>query len=320
MRLLFFGSPALAVPFLELCAQAPGHDLLAVVTMPDRPSGRGLAMTPPAVKEAGLRLGVPVLQPQTLAAAIPTLETFSPDLIVVVAFGRFLKPRVLAVPRLGCLNVHFSLLPKYRGAAPVQRALMSGESRTGVSLFWIDEGMDSGPLNRQAALEIGPDEDAGALFSRLVELGLSELRAALAELETGTARREPQLGEPTLAPKLSPEEAALGFALPALEFHNRVRGLSAGPRAFLRLRVGGAGKPLRVTVLRTAREPGSGEGSGREPGRILRVERGRGILVEFSVGRLWLESVQSEGKKPQNAADFVNGLRLGPGGRLETAA
>ncbi|MFA6029325.1 MAG: methionyl-tRNA formyltransferase [Elusimicrobiota bacterium] len=310
MRLLFLGSPQEAVPFLEACARA--HEVVAVLTQPDRPSGRGLRPTPPPVKDAALRLGLRVLQPARPSEAADELKALGADMAVVVAYGRILSAKTLAATRHGFLNVHFSLLPRWRGAAPVAWALMEGDARTGVTLFWIDEGLDTGPVQRMAEEDVRPEDDARTLMSRLVSLGVRELEGALADVALGRVRREPQTGAQTRAPKLGPEHARLDFSLDASVFHNRVRALAGGPRPFLRLATPRG--PLRAAVLSTF--PGEAEVGG-DPGSVARVERARGVLVECRLGSVWLREVQPEGKKPMSAADFLNGLRTGPGDRLE---
>ncbi|MFA5138788.1 MAG: methionyl-tRNA formyltransferase [Elusimicrobiota bacterium] len=317
MRLLFFGSPGLAVPFLQECVRASGHELVGVVTQPDRPAGRGLALTPPPVKAAVSGLRIPVLQPLKASAIVDEVKAFGADMAVVVAYGQLLKSDLLAATRLGFLNVHFSLLPKYRGAAPVQWSLVRGERRSGVTLFWIDQGLDTGPIQRQASLDIGPAEDAVGLFRRMVDLGVRELREGLREIGSGDVRRQPQQGEPSLAPKIPASLAVLDFALSASEFHDRVRGLAAGPRAHLFLSLPGARRPLRVLILKASVDPESGGSSGT-PGSIVRVEGPRGVLVQCASGRLWVQEVQPEGKRPISATDFINGARLKTGGLLET--
>jgi methionyl-tRNA formyltransferase len=311
MRLLFFGTPEVAVPFLEACAGS-GHEVLAVVTQPDRPSGRGLDPTPPPIRRCAERLGLAVHQPKAPSELSERLRLAAPDLAVVVAYGRILKPELLCAARLGFLNVHFSLLPRYRGAAPVQWALLRGETRTGVTLFWLDAGLDTGPVERQAAVEIGPDEDAPALMERLIRLGVQELREALLEISEGRLRRQPQAGEPSLAPKIDPALARLSFAMPATELHNRVRGLRAGPRAFLRVSAA-RGRDLRVSVLSSSLESSAEDG---QPGAVVRVEREKGVLIQCRPGRVWIREVQPEGKSPVLAADFLNGLRMKAGDRL----
>ncbi|MFH2201850.1 MAG: methionyl-tRNA formyltransferase [Elusimicrobiota bacterium] len=316
MKLLFFGSPAVAVPFLEACVRG-GHEVPFVVTQPDRPAGRGLGLKPPPVKAAAQRLGLRVLQPEKLSAIREEVAACGADAAVVVAYGRFFGPKFLASTRLGFLNVHFSLLPKYRGAAPVQWTLIRGDKRAGVTLFWIVKEMDAGPVQRRAALDVGADEDAPALFKRLIDLGARELAAALADISAGRVRREKQEDAVTLAPKLTEKEARLDFGLSAPEMHNRVRGLRGGPRAFLMLNMPGRSAPLRLTVLRTTPDEDGGDGV---PGTIVRVADEKGILIQCSAGRCWIAEVQPEGKKPLKAVDFLNGIRLQQGDLLSAAA
>lgn len=312
MRTLFYGSPVIAVPFLELLARQ--SEVLAVLTGPDQPVGRGLRLTPTPVKARALELGLSVLQPERPIEAVAPLAALKPDLAVAVAYGKFLPPELLAVPALGSLNVHFSLLPKYRGAAPVQWSLVRGEARTGVTVFWIEGGFDTGPVFLQEGLDIGPDEDAESLFARQTALGVKVLAEALDEAAAGRPRREPQSGEPSRAPLLKKEDGRLSFSRPARELHNLARGLRLWPTAYLELR---PPAPRHLRVLKTALGP---EESGKAPGAIVRVERGGGILVQCSgCSSLWLLTVQPEGKKPVAAADFLNGLRLGVGDFLPSA-
>ena len=310
MKTIFFGTPETAVPFLRLLAQKT--QVLAVISQPDRPAGRGLTLTPTPVKAAALELGLPVFQPQKPADINAELKALSADLAVVVAYGRILKRETLDSTRLGFLNAHFSLLPKYRGAAPVQWALVRGEKTTGVSMFWLDEGMDTGPVQAMDETPIGADEDAGALLARLTVLGVEMLGGVLGELEAGKIARAPQSGTPTLAPLIKREDARIDLSRPASQIHDLVRGFRLWPRAALEKE--GAG---RVLVLKTALPgPSAPPGTGA-PGRVIRIEQGRGILVECgSCSCLWLLEVQPEGKKTLNAADFANGLRMAEGGFL----
>jgi len=335
VRTLFYGTPALAVPFLDLVARK--STVVGVLTSPDKPVGRNLRVQPTPVKARALESGLKVLQPERPAAVVAELSELKPDLAVAVAYGRLIPPDLLAVPALGSLNVHFSLLPRYRGAAPVQWSLVRGESRTGVTVFWLTEGLDTGPVFLQRGLEIGPDEDAEGLFSRLVVSGLEALEQALDELAAGRVRREPQTGEPSLAPRLKKEDGRISFARGARDLHNLVRGLRQWPTAFLELappapavresiRTAPAELPIpqaprHVRVLKTALpDPDQAASCGRAPGAIVRVERGGGILVQCSdCSSLWLLTVQPEGKKPVAAADFLNGLRLGVGDFLSLA-
>lgn len=307
LKTVFFGTPRTAVPFLELLARQT--QVLAVVSQPDQPAGRSLKTGPTPVKAKALELGLKVLQPEKAAQTVQALAALEADLFVVVAYGRLLKPDVLALPKHGALNVHFSLLPKYRGAAPVQWSLVHGEAKTGVTLFWLDEGMDSGPIFLQAETAVAAEEDAPALLERLTALGVELLGQALGEVEAGRIIRRPQEGEPSLAPLIKKQDARLDLNQEARQVHNLVRGMRLWPRAYLESPAG------RLLVLKTSLEQaGSAQAPPARPGTILRVERGRGFLVQCGAGsRLWFLIVQPEGKNPLNAADFLNGLRLGPG-------
>ena len=306
MKTIFFGTPETAVPFLRLLAQRT--DVVAVVSQPDRPSGRGLEVSPTPVKAAALELGLDVLQPAKPSEIAAELKALGADFGVVVAYGRILKTDVLSSTRLGLLNAHFSLLPKYRGAAPVQWSLVRGEARTGVTLFWLDEGMDTGPIQAVCETDILAEEDAPALLARLTELGVLCLDATLADLAAGKVVRRAQAGAASLAPLIEREDARLDLSRPAEELGNLVRGFRSWPRAWMELVSG------KVLLLRAAPAASHDPGAKGHPGRVLAVDRGRGILVECgSRSRLWFLEVQPEGKKPLNAAEFSNGLRLAVG-------
>lgn len=310
MKTIFFGTPEAAVPFLRLLAKRT--QVLAVVSQPDKPAGRGLATAPTPVKAAARELGLKILQPAKPSEIAGELRALGADLAVVVAYGRLLKRDVLDSTRLGFMNAHFSLLPKYRGAAPVQWALVRGETKTGVSLFWLDEGMDTGPVQSWRAIDVGLDEDAGGLLARLTTLGTELLGETLTELEAGRVTRTPQTGEPSSAPLIKREDARIDLRRPAEAIHDLVRGFRLWPRAALEKE-----GPGRVLVLKTALPTAADPAGTGAPGRLLRVDRERGILVECgSCSRLWFLAVQPEGKKTLNAADFANGLRLAAGGFL----
>jgi len=300
---------------LETCLSAANCRVEAVMTQPDKPSGRGMKLRPPPVKEAAMLAGVAhILQPERASAAAERLSAFDLDLGVVVAYGKLLPPRVLGIPRLGFINIHYSLLPLFRGAAPVQWSLMRGETRTGITVFWLEHGMDTGPVQRAAETSIGPDEDAPALFQRLTLLGVNELGAALQDIAAGRVARLPQSGEPSLAPKLTAADARIDFMDPAGKVHDKVRGLRAGPKAHF---IHPGEPPQRVSLLRTGRVGESAEGASSDvPGGILRIEAQKGFMVQCNPGRLWVLEVQPEGKKPLSALDFLNGRRLAVGDRL----
>ncbi|MFA6004159.1 MAG: methionyl-tRNA formyltransferase [Elusimicrobiota bacterium] len=319
MRAIFYGTPACAVPFLELLARRTS--VVAVVSQPDKPAGRSLQLAASPVKVRALALGLPVLQPERPAAVVEQLRRLNPDLAVAVAYGRLLPPDILALPVLGSLNVHFSLLPKYRGAAPVQWSLARGETETGVTIFWIERELDSGPVFRQERLAIDPDEDAEALMARLTRSGLEALGRVLEDLVAGRVLKQAQAGTPTFAPRIRREDARISWERPAREIHDLVRGFRLWPTAYIQLKAPG---PRSVQVLKT-RLPTPGEAGGlgtgsASGGSIVRVERGGGILVQCKDrSSIWLLTVQPEGKKPVAAADFINGLRLGVGGSLPLA-
>ncbi|MEK7233238.1 MAG: methionyl-tRNA formyltransferase [Elusimicrobiota bacterium] len=309
MKTIFFGTPETAVPFLKLLAAKT--EVVAVVSQPDKPSGRGLEVSPTPVKSAALELGLRVLQPTKPSEIAVELKALRADFGVVVAYGRILKTDVLSSTKRGLLNAHFSLLPKCRGAAPVQWSLVRGENRTGVTLFWLDEGMDTGPVQAVCETDILADEDAPALLSRLSGLGVELLAATLSDLAAGKIVRRPQEGAASVAPLIKREDARLDLSRPADELHRLVRGFRSWPRAWLELASG------RVLVLKTEAASLSDAHAVGTPGVILAIERGRGILIECSSrSRLWFLEVQPEGKKPLNAAEFANGLRLTVGGIL----
>jgi methionyl-tRNA formyltransferase len=309
LKALFFGTPAVAVPFLD--ALASRATVEAVISQPDKPAGRSLKIEPTPVKKRALELGLKVLQPEKSSQVHDAIKDLSCDVAIVVAYGKILKPQALAVPKHGALNVHFSLLPKYRGAAPVQWSLVRGETKTGVTLFWLDEGMDTGPVFLMKETAVGPDEDAPALMERLTALGVAALGEALSAIEASKIVRNPQQGEPSTAPLIDKENARVDFAREASDLHNLVRGFRGWPKAWLQL------EGQRVQILKTKVGAEAGKGV---PGTIVSVDRNGGILVQCAgSSRLWLLDVQPEGKKPVTAADYINGLRLSAGDALRIA-
>lgn len=305
MKSLFYGTPEVAAPFLDLLAKRT--QVVAVVSQPDKPAGRSLKIEPTPVKRKALELGLQVFQPVKPAEIVPSLRALAPDFAVAVAYGRILRADALAVPRLGTLNVHFSLLPKYRGAAPVQWSLVKGETRTGVTIFWLDEGMDTGPMLLQRETEVGPDEDALELMAKLQTLGLAALDEAVAMIERGELIKNPQEGPATMAPLIKKEDGKMDLNRPAQDLHNLVRGFRSWPKAYLELQGG-----QRLIVLKTG--VGGLATEAAPPGTIISVARTGPVLVQCGLGScLKLLSVQPEGKKPVTAGDFINGLRLAAG-------
>jgi methionyl-tRNA formyltransferase len=307
MRLVFAGTPEFAVPALDALASA-GHTLAAVLTRPDRPAGRGLAPAASPVKRAGERRGVPVLQPTTLkdAAVQARLTALAPDALVVVAYGLILPQAVLDIPRLGALNVHASLLPRWRGAAPIQRALLAGDRETGVCIMQMDAGLDTGPVLLREAVPIAPDDTAGTLHDTLAALGGRLLVAALDGLARETLRPTPQAADGvTYAAKIEKHESRIDWTQPAAEIERRVRAFDPAPGAAARIR-GAEIKLWRAAVVAARGAPGEVVGLGPD-----------GIVVACGEGALRLEALQRAGGKRLAAAAFQRGFPLAAGDRFE---
>jgi methionyl-tRNA formyltransferase len=305
LRVVFMGTPDFAVPTLE--AIASKHEVVAVYTREPAVSGRGLKTRPSPVHAVAERLGISVETPARLRdeGAAPRLAGFRPDVAVVVAYGLILPKPVLDAPRLGCLNLHASLLPRWRGAAPIQRAIMAGDPETGVAVMRMEEGLDTGPVGMAERLPIGPNMTAGELHDALARSGAPLMVRALDALEAGTLAFTPQAEEGvTYAAKITNEEARIDWAKPARSVHDHVRGLSPFPGAFFELDLGKG--PERIKVLRTEVVEGSGE-----PGTLLP----QGVITSAERA-VRLVQVQRAGRGPMEAADFLRGVRLEPGCRL----
>ncbi|MFN5212420.1 methionyl-tRNA formyltransferase, partial [Brevundimonas sp.] len=232
MRLAFMGTPAFAVPSLAELVAA-GHEVVAVYSQPPKPRGRGQKLTPSPVHTFAKALGLTVLTPPSMKApeAMAAFAALDLDAACVVAYGQILKPEVLAAPRLGCLNLHGSLLPRWRGAAPIQRAIMAGDRQTGVQIMQMTAGLDEGPILLSEVVPIGPEETAGTLGERMAAIGAGLWPRALAALDRGGLEPQPQVGEPTYAAKITPAETRLDWTRPAAEVDARIRGLSPRPGA-----------------------------------------------------------------------------------------
>lgn len=314
LRVIFFGTADFAVPSLEAVLNA-GHTLLAVVTQPDKPQGRGQQMTASPVKKSAERHGLPILQPRRVRAEsfIEKIRALAPDVLALAAFGQIMPQALLDIPPLGPINVHGSLLPKYRGAAPIQRALMAGETETGVTTMWMDATLDTGDMLLAAALPIAPDDSAGTLLPKLAELGARLLVETLDGLAAGTLPRRPQAhSQATLAPAIRPEDGYLRWEETAEVLHNRIRGVSPKPGAFTAVR------DRRVKVW-TA-QPAAPEDGAAPPGTLLKIEKSPpGVSVAAGNGTvLRLLEVQPESGRRMVAADWARGLRLLPGDRFQS--
>jgi len=307
LRIVFMGTPDFAVPTLTTLIGA-GHEIVAAYTRAPRPAGRGLAERPSPVAFIAERFAIPVLTPSTLKSeeVAESFRAHPADAAVVVAYGLILPKAILAAPALGCLNLHASLLPRWRGAAPIQRAIMAGDRETGVSIMRMEEGLDTGPVGLVERFTIGPDTNAGELHDALARLGADAMTRALAALERGSLVFKPQPQEgATYAAKLGNDEARIDWRLRAKVLHDLVRGLSPHPGAFFEADLG-TGRE-RVKVLRA--RPAEGEG---EPGLLL--DNKAAIACGSEALRLVL--VQRAGRRTVSGEEFLRGARLKPAARL----
>ncbi len=315
LKLVFCGTPQFAVPTLEALLAA-GHEVALVVSQPDRPAGRARQLTAPPVKQAALAAGLAVTQPEKIRNNIELrsqLEAIAPDAIFVMAYGRIIPPWMLALPRLGCIHLHASLLPRYRGAAPIQWAVAMGDASTGNTTMLLEEGLDTGPILLQQTIEIGPEQAAAELFPILAGAGAPLVVETLAGLVNGTVHPQPQYHEgATYAPLLDREDGRMDFAArTSTGLYNRWRGFQPWPGAFTVLN----GKKLIVHRMTIAHESYASRLSFAEPGWIL-VEDGR--LLAACAENTWLEfrEVQLESKKRLEAAEFLRGNPLAADARL----
>ena len=308
MRIIFMGTPDFAVPVFEELIRA-GQEVVLAVTQPDRRSGRGKESTPPPVKRAAIAASVPVYQPEKVRTdeAYEQLKAYQPDLIVVAAFGQILPQRVLDLPRLGCVNVHASLLPKYRGAAPIQWAVINGEKESGVTIMQMDAGLDTGDILMQESIPLDPEETGESLYEKLSAMGGKLLIRALPAIEDGTIERTAQTDEESsYAGMLKKEMGLIDFSRPADELERLVRGLNSWPSAYTYH----GGKQLKI--WRAAVGPGTG---GAVPGQIVKVTKNE-VSVACGEGSLVLLEVQAEGRKRMETAQFLLGNALREGEML----
>jgi methionyl-tRNA formyltransferase len=305
MRLIFMGTPEFALPTLRALAESR-HEIVCVVTRPDRPKGRGLKPSGSAVKAEALKMALPILQPEGLKdpGFIQTLKDHAADCFVVVGF-RILPPEVFALPEKGTINLHASLLPKYRGAAPIQWAIIHGERETGVSVFFIEKEVDTGELILQKKVPIGEDEDAGELHDRLAEVGARVVLRALDLIEDKNVRRIPQQGVPTPAPRISPEHCRIRWDLSPEQIVNLIRGLSPFPGAFTLM--GGA----RLKIFKAKAVKDNSESHGLA-GEIIEIQK-ESFTVSAKNGKVQIMELQLEGKRRMEVRAFLRGypLKLG---------
>lgn len=297
IQIVFMGSPDFAVPVLHALAEA--YPVVGVVTQPDRPAGRHMTLTPPAVKIAADERHLPVIQPDKLREpeAMQQLREWNPDLIVVAAFGQILRPKVLDLPRYGCVNVHASLLPRHRGAAPIQAAILAGDTETGITIMKMDPGLDTGPILRQRAIAIESQDTGGSLFEKLSQLSSELLLETLPDYLSGklTPQPQPETGS-TYAPMLKKEDGLLDFTRPAVELERKVRAFTPWPGTFLVW----DGAPLKIHKAHVA-------DAQSEPGKRIVFE---GLpAVGAADGLIVFDELQPAGKKPMSGKAFLAGGR-----------
>lgn len=313
MRLLFMGTATFSVPVLDSLIESE-HELIGVVTQPDRPAGRGHRVRPSPVKERAQEAGLGVLQPKRASARtfIETLRELSPDLIAVVAYGQILKRAVLDLPPRGCLNVHPSLLPKYRGAAPIHRAILDGENETGVTIMLLDEGEDTGDIVLQQRVAIAPEDTSVTLAEKLADAAGPLLLQAIDLAVDGPPPHRPQdHSQATHAPKLTKAEAPIDWTRTARSIHDQIRGMQPWPGTMAHLPDGSA---LKIWKSQTGNFPGE---ESTRPGTI-HITAERELWVQTGEGGLELQEVQPANKRAMSAQDFINGYQIQTGAQLST--
>lgn len=310
MNIVFMGTPDFAVPSLRMLLDE-GYHVVAVVTQPDRPQGRKRVLKPTPVKEVAAEYGIPVLQPQRLRSpeAVAELAAYKPDLIVTAAYGQILPKAVLDMPANGCVNVHGSLLPKYRGGAPIQRCIIGGESETGVTLMYMAEGLDTGDMISRVKVAIADEDTSGTLFDKLSIAGAALLKEQMPRLIAGRVQAEVQdEQQATYAPNLKREDEKIDWSRASRDIYNQIRGLVPFSGAFCFWN----GEVFKVWASRKS-DAASKEAA---PGTVLQLTE-QGIEVKTGDASLWLTRIQPSGKKQMEAGEFVRGNTMAPGTVLE---
>jgi len=302
MRIVFMGTPDFAVPSLERLV-ADGHEIIAVVTQPDRPQSRGMKMTASPVKECALKHNIPVYQPEKIKKDREFIEKYkemNPELAVVVAFGQILSKELLDIPQKGNINVHGSLLPKYRGAAPIQWSVINGDKETGVTTMFMDEGMDTGDMLLKEVVEIGCDETAGELFDRLSILGAEVLSKTIDKLKDGTLTREKQNhDEATHVSMISKDLGKLDFNKTSKELDCLIRGVNPWPGAYFEIN----GKKIKVHKAKMCEQTGN-------PGEIIASDAKKGLIIATKDASIELIEIQPEGKRRMTAKEYLIGNKI----------
>ena len=309
LKTVFFGTPQIAVPFLEVLAKQT--DVKLVVTQPDRPKGRGLVLTPCPVKEFALKNNLPVASPEKLKDFVPNITALNADIGVCVAYGKIFRKPALDALKQGIVNVHFSMLPKYRGASPVQSTLMNGETKTGITLFSIDEGMDTGAIIASKEIEISPQDNAVTLFDKLTNIATVVLKDFLVKAETQTYTKTAQTGEPSFAPLIAKEQTFINFENQTAEqINNLVRALAAGAPSFAKSNTPDG---QIVQIIKTSLPTTAKSAQNYAPGALVSIERNVGFLVKCKEGVLLVETLRPAGKSLMPAFAYINGKKYQEG-------
>lgn len=305
MRVLFIGTGEIGVPTLRTLLQSQKHELIGAVTQPDKPVGRAQRIEPPAIKKELAQMGLPILQPKRLRdpEAVELIRALGPDLIVVMAYGQILPKSVLEIPRVACLNLHASLLPRHRGAAPIQAAIVAGEAETGITVMYMDEGLDTGDILLQEKLALAPNETGGSLHDRLADLAPEAILRALDLLVEGKAPRQPQdAARATYASKLTREDGKIDWKKPAETIERKIRGFDPWPGTFTQL--ADSSNPARILKIFRASVADQDLGA---PGTVVQPNDSE-VFIATGRGALRLDEVQLEGKRRLKAADFLRGF------------
>ena len=321
MKIVFMGTPDFSVPVLEALVKA-GHQVEAVVTQPDKPKGRGKAVLMTPVKEKAMELGIPVYQPVKVREPefVEVLKELKPDVMVVVAFGQILPKAVLDIPPYGCVNVHASLLPAYRGAAPIQWAVMNGDEVSGVTIMKMDEGLDTGDMLTKVEVPLAADETGGSLFDKLAAAGAKLLVETLPRLEKGevTPEKQPEISTTEYARMIKKEDGKIDWTKSAVEIERQIRAMSPWPSAFTKVN----GKNLKIWDAKVIAMFGGdlfskipGQNPTKSAGKVWVADE-TGLHVKTGDGILVIEELQLEGKKRMKTADFLRGYAIEPGTRL----
>lgn len=303
MKILFMGTPDFAASILNSLLDG-GFSVPAVISQPDRPKGRGHKTVPTEVKAAAMAANIPVYQSETLknGALMPLLDEIKPDVIVVAAYGKILPEYILNYPKYGCINVHASLLPKYRGAAPIQRAVINGDTKTGITIMKMEKGLDTGDIISQTETEIGEYETAGELFDRLAKIGGELLTKTLHDIENGTATARPQRdSDSSYAPMLTREDGVIDWNKSAREISKLICGLNPWPLAHTNYN----GGTLKISAARV-----SADTSDKTPGTILSLDKGKGLKIACGDGTLYITEAQFPESRRMNVEDYARGHKI----------